>query len=71
MKPPKELILDVTKDLVANFLYYDRKQDEDLPHGAIEEALDRGVVSVAEIVEAFRHELVTKLIEDDDKNSTN
>ena len=31
MRNTKELIEDTVKDMVANFLYYDRKEDEDLP----------------------------------------
>lgn len=44
-------------DMVSNFLYYDRKEDEDLPRGAIEEAIEAGEISIREIVEAFRNEL--------------
>ena len=34
-------ILGCTEDLVSNFLYYDRKEDEDLPRGTIEEAISK------------------------------
>jgi hypothetical protein len=32
----RDLILGTIDDLVGDFLYYDRKGDEDLPRGAIE-----------------------------------
>ena len=49
----KELILNHVDDLVLDFLYYDRKNDEDLPRGAIERALKDGRISIAEIVAKF------------------
>jgi len=57
MRTRREQILAVTSDLVAGFLYYDRKEDEDLPRGAIEEAIKAGEVSVDEIVKLFKEEL--------------
>lgn len=45
------------KDLVAKFLYYDRKEDEDLELGEIERQLDNGELTVDEIVSVFRTEL--------------
>ena len=41
-------------DLVMDFLYYDRKEDEDLKVGEIEDAIKNGTVTVDEIVESFR-----------------
>ena len=49
------------KDLVGEFMYYDRKEDEDLPRGAIEEAVKNKEVSVDEIVELFKAELIKAL----------
>ena len=54
----KELILNTVKDLVGDFLYYDRKEDEDLPRGAIEEAVKDGVIQIEDMVELFRNELI-------------
>ena len=54
-------ILGVVDDLVANFLYYDRKGDEELPMGAIEEAVKSGEVTVDEIVAGFRKGLLDGL----------
>jgi hypothetical protein len=48
------LILDTVTDLVSMFMYYDRKEDEDLPRGEIEEAIAFGEVTVDEIVARFR-----------------
>jgi len=53
----RNTIAAVVEDLVSNFLYYDRKEDEDLPRGAIEEAISAGEVSVEEIVELFEYAL--------------
>jgi hypothetical protein len=44
-------------DLVSDFLYYDRKEDENLPRGAIEEAIEMGEVSSDEIVGWFSYAL--------------
>lgn len=49
----REIILMTVDDLVADFLYYDRKEDEDLQRGAIEEAIAAGEVTAEEIVAAF------------------
>lgn len=40
-------------DHVSRFLYYDRKEDEYLPRGALEKAIEDGDITVDEIVEAF------------------
>lgn len=53
----KENILLTIDDLVSNFLYYDRKEDESLPRGAIEEAVKSGEISEEEIVSKFSVEL--------------
>lgn len=50
-------ILDTVNDLVADFLYYDRKGDEELPVGAVELAISAGEVTVSDLVERFRVEL--------------
>jgi len=53
----KDVILGVVGDLVSDFMYHDRKEDDDLPRGAIEKALATGVLTVDEIVEKFREEI--------------
>lgn len=49
----RQAILDTIDDLVSDFLYYDRKEDEDLPRGAIESAIKNGEITSKEIVEHF------------------
>jgi len=44
-------------DLVGKLMFYDRKEDEDLPVGAIEAMIKEGKTSVGEIVARFRIEL--------------
>ena len=44
-------------DLVADFLYYDRKEDKDLPLGRIEMAIEEKQITTDEIVEMFAIEL--------------
>lgn len=53
----KKHILGVITDLVSNFLYYDRKEDMDLPKGAIDKAVENGEITIDEMVQAFREEL--------------
>lgn len=58
----REHVLDaVVPDLIGAFLYYDRKEDEDLPRGEIEAAVETGALTVDDIVERFRVELVQGL----------
>jgi len=49
----RELVLGAAEDLVVDFLYYDRKEDEDLPRGAIEAAISMGLVTEQEIIDVF------------------
>jgi hypothetical protein len=53
----RERILSAVSDLVGALLYYDRKEDEDLPRGVIESAIESGVITYDEIVSVFRSEL--------------
>lgn len=48
---------DVITDLVSDFLYYDRKEDEDLPEGEIQSAIERGDLTVNQIAATFEREL--------------
>ena len=50
----RRTILDTVDDLASSFLYYDRKEDDELPTGAIEIALDSGEITIEEIVDRFR-----------------
>lgn len=53
MSDLRQNILDTVDDLVANFLYYDRKEDQDLPRGAIDRAIRDGVITADDIVQHF------------------
>jgi hypothetical protein len=57
-KPLKQNIKDTISDMVGDFLYYRRKEDSDLPVGAIDQAVHDGVITIDEMVEEFRAELV-------------
>jgi hypothetical protein len=57
----KSLILGTVEDLVSKFLYYDRKNDEDLRVGDIDKAIENGYVSTDEIVEVFKEKLLEGL----------
>lgn len=41
-------------DLVSKFLYYDRKEDEDISPDLIKEMFAQGEVTVDEVIEKFR-----------------
>lgn len=56
MPTRRKTILATVEDLVSSFLYYDRKEDEDLPRGAIEEAIEAGEITAEEIVATFKKE---------------
>ena len=51
------LIMATIRDLVADFVYYDRKEDQDLPRESIESAIQSGEVTVDEMVAEFRKAL--------------
>jgi len=54
----KQAIRNTIDDLVSGLLYYDRKKDEDLPPGAIQEAVKNGEITIDQIVIEFRKHLV-------------
>lgn len=56
-KDRKDKIQSTLQDRVSDFLYYDRKEDEDLPRGAIQEAVLEGVITVEEMVKTFEEAL--------------
>jgi hypothetical protein len=49
----KTQILGAIEDLVGSFLYYDRKEDEDLPEGSIQNAIADGLITADEIIKQF------------------
>lgn len=50
----KEDVLKYVDDLVSCFVYYDRKECEELPVGKLEELIKDGVISIDDITERFR-----------------
>lgn len=54
VKTKKQCILDEIENVVTKFLYYDRKEDEDLPVDSIERCIKRGNITVDEMVDKFR-----------------
>lgn len=51
--PRRTLIFTRVTDLAGAFLWDDRKEDEELPRGAIEAAVAAGEITEAEIVDRF------------------
>lgn len=49
----KETILNTVSDLVSNFTYYDRKNDEDLTEEDLDKAIKSGEITLKEISEYF------------------
>ena len=60
----KKLILDTVRDLVTNLLYYDRKEDEDLPPGVIDNEEAAGHITIDQMVQHFRETLTQGLDEE-------
>lgn len=58
IKKKKELILASVEDLVADLLYYDRKEDEELFRGDIEKICIHEPKFIDEMVEKFREQLI-------------
>lgn len=54
----KEIILKEVETLVANFVYYDRKEDEDLSMYDLDKAIRSGEITIDEIVNKFRETLI-------------
>lgn len=57
----KNIIENTIEDTVANFFYYDRKNDEELKVGEIELAVKKGVITKEEILEKFRRHVEAAL----------
>ena len=57
MASRRQRIENIITDMISDFLYYDRKEDEDLSRGAIEDAVSSGEITLDEIVNKFREEL--------------
>jgi hypothetical protein len=57
MKIDKNHILDLIEDMTSNFLYYDRKDDEDCPRGEIEKLVKSGDITIDEMTIKFKEVL--------------
>ena len=49
----KDIIIAIAQDAAADVMYYDRKEDEVVPRGRIETAIQSGEVTIKDIVTAF------------------
>lgn len=49
----KKIIEGKIEDTVSDFLYYDRKEDEDLLVGAIEQAIKDNLITEEQIISKF------------------
>lgn len=57
----KENILNTIDDLCSDFLYYDRKEDEELSFYDIQEAVKSGEITIDEMVERFKNNIENTL----------
>ena len=53
-----ENINSAIEDLVSDFLYYNRKEDEDLKLGDIEKAIEEGEITIEQIVSKFKERII-------------
>jgi hypothetical protein len=61
MSERRQIIEDTIRDLVKDFLNYDRQDDEELSAEDIEEAVKGGEITIDEMVKVFRDELNSNL----------
>lgn len=57
----RDTVLLAIDDLVTSFTHYDRKDDEELPQGEIEAAVEAGEVTIEEMVAKFAKSLKREL----------
>lgn len=53
----KEIILNTVDDLCSSFLYYNRKEDEELSFQQLYQAVKTGEISIEDIVDRFKTNL--------------
>lgn len=63
MKATKEQILGTVTDLVRDFTFYDRKEDEELSQEQLDQAIKDGTITIDEIVEQFKTALIEEYSE--------
>ena len=57
----KRTILLTIDDLAIDFVVYGRRDDEELPLGSIEKAIEDGIISLDEIVARFKSAVESRL----------
>lgn len=57
----RETLAATISDLVKDLLVYDRREDEQLPEGRIEDMIARGEVTIEQMVDCFRRGLEEEL----------
>jgi coenzyme F420-reducing hydrogenase gamma subunit len=50
----RQNILDTIHDLVMDFVYYDRKEDETLSMNELDNAVKNGTITIEEMVSEFK-----------------
>ena len=45
----KELVISAFVYSISGFIYYDRKEDNELPRGAVQEAIKNGDITIEEL----------------------
>jgi len=53
----KSEIISRVKDLAANFMYYDRKEDEEVPVDVLLAAFIDQIITVEEVLDVFKAKL--------------
>jgi len=72
-KTVRDMILGYVEDEITDFLYYDRREDEDLELGMIEDAIESGEITTDEMANHWKKCLekaideCTEIDEDDEK----
>lgn len=61
METIKDKVFAYFDDIISDILYYDRKYDEELPVGYIEDAIKRGEFTIDEFVNGFADKLYETL----------
>ena len=64
----KEQIMATVHDLAADFVYYDRKEDELLNRDELQAAFKDGIVTVESVTAEFKKNLELWLKEEEDKS---
>ena len=57
-----KIVMETIKDLVLDFLVYDRKEDEDLPRGTIQLLCSVGDITIEDMVDQFEKSLTERLL---------